>query len=685
MKSALAVLCCLSLLAICLPAQELSTLSKGNQMVSATCQQLDITEVVNRGFVDNAEGKGGWLNLGADALQGIKPGTLAVKGVNFAIIDPALNSNKSVLVMSQKNSLFPEPLTSANIPVNAMADRLYLLHTYARTGPGGFDAAVEWHYVDGTLRNDKIEIGVHMSSTWYRHPVSADRALPVKVDNKGNSINPVIGLYAASIINPCPEKKVKELRLIASGDCCWCVFALSVSQGANDLLGFDQPAEPARITVNTRQTSGKIRRLHGNNLAPSTRRMSLPVYDHTAEMTMLEIPLIRLHDVPLQTPMPLIDIPYIFPLFHQNADDPRNYVFAQTDDYIANALKTGGKIMYRLGVSIEHSVNHYNTNPPEDYDKWAEICCRIIQHYNEGWANGFHHGIEYWEIWNEPNVGPKMWTGSWDDYIRLYVTAAKKIKARFPNIKVGGPSLAGDPPSLIRPLLEECRKKNAPLDFFSWHNYSVHPQGVYDTSYAIRRLMDEYGFSHTELHLNEWHYNPQVNGYNDREVFKAKDAAMNGIDSAAFTTAVLSGFQDTPVTMAYFYTLIDSHGAYRLFHSITNHPEKKYYALLAFNRITKYEDRLAVETEGSDNIWVLAGAKSDGSCAALISCFRDAKDGRDLEIAFVGKTLRKDRCRISILNETHDLVATDDFTVKGDTVFLKNREFSAVYLLEILD
>ena len=24
-------------------------------------------------------------------------------------------------------------------------------------------------------------------------------------------------------------------------------------------------------------------------------------------------------------------------------------------------------------------------------------------HHNEGWADGFNYGIEYWEIWNEPD------------------------------------------------------------------------------------------------------------------------------------------------------------------------------------------------------------------------------------------------------------------------------------------
>jgi len=41
--------------------------------------------------------------------------------------------------------------------------------------------------------------------------------------------------------------------------------------------------------------------------------------------------------------------------------------------------------------------------PPKDFNKWARICVNIIRHYNDGWAGGYHWGIKYWEVWNEPD------------------------------------------------------------------------------------------------------------------------------------------------------------------------------------------------------------------------------------------------------------------------------------------
>jgi hypothetical protein len=84
-------------------------------------------------------------------------------------------------------------------------------------------------------------------------------------------------------------------------------------------------------------------------------------------------------------------------------------------------------------------------HPPKDFDRWARVCVNIIRHYNEGWADGFRHNIRYWEIWNEPDLMPPspMWTGTAEEYFRLYAVAAEAIKAHDSALKVGGRALAG--------------------------------------------------------------------------------------------------------------------------------------------------------------------------------------------------------------------------------------------------
>ena len=73
---------------------------------------------------------------------------------------------------------------------------------------------------------------------------------------------------------------------------------------------------------------------------------------------------------------------------------------------IAAIVNAGVEPYYRLGITIEHQayIKPYHTFPPKDPEKWARICEHIIRHYTEGWADGYHYNIRYWEIWNEPEV-----------------------------------------------------------------------------------------------------------------------------------------------------------------------------------------------------------------------------------------------------------------------------------------
>ena len=92
-----------------------------------------------------------------------------------------------------------------------------------------------------------------------------------------------------------------------------------------------------------------------------------------------------------------------------------------------------------------------------------------------------------------------MWSGTDDDYLRLYRTAARAIKKEFPALKVGGPALGASgsfvngefqPTEFAKNFLAMCRKDNVPLNFFSWHCYTNDPTELVARSRAIRRLLD---------------------------------------------------------------------------------------------------------------------------------------------------------------------------------------------------
>lgn len=384
-------------------------------------------------------------------------------------------------------------------------------------------------------------------------------------------------------------------------------------------------------TVDFTRTNGIIRRLNGGNIGPQLTRGNIDHGLAVKEFAELEIPITRLHDAPLVNPgMRLVDTQHIFGNFRADAQNPDNYYFTATDDYLRAIRDTGSEIFFRLGTSIEHTVNNYFAFPPQDYGKWADVCVNIIRHYNEGWNNGFSWNIIYWEIWNEPDVVKQMWNSSMEEYCRLYEITAKKIKARFPNVKVGGPVLAcvrpGENDANARLFLEYCRNHQVPLDFFSWHRYDFEMKGIVGEPALVRELLDEYGFTETELHLNEWHY--WVGGFSKEADLDMKNG-LPGINAAVFATAVLTAWQDTPLTMGYYYTvgLANAWGAWDTW----GERFKLFYTLKAFALIVRCRER--VEASSDDiNVQLLAGIGPDGKRAVLVSNFKSGKAGLEIQL-----------------------------------------------------
>ncbi len=395
-----------------------------------------------------------------------------------------------------------------------------------------------------------------------------------------------------------------------------------------------------KIDLFTQTGNGMIKRLNGGNLAPPLYANRRPFRDITDTFAALRLPNTRLHDAPLENAnMPLVDVNNIFPLFHADPDDPRNYRFEQTDDYIKNCLDCGTQIIYRLGVSIEHGKKRYHVAPPEDYEKWAKICCRIISHYNEGLWNGHYWKIRYWEIWNEPGNNdpdglPKMWGGTEDEFNEFYCVTSKIIKKRFPHLMIGGPSHGlgnGEPGGPTEVFLKKCAAEGAPVDFYSWHCYHDQIEHYIDQVEPIRKMVDKCGFAHAELHLNEWHYfpmdwsrsrDPQYSQY-----FYSPEG-FKGLDSAAFLTSVLIGWQDTALDMGNYYTTSTS--GYGIYGPCAI-PTKSYYGLKAFGELA-YECKKRFKTAVDGKAYALGGIADNGKKMVLISSFQS--EDKEIKISF---------------------------------------------------
>ena len=404
------------------------------------------------------------------------------------------------------------------------------------------------------------------------------------------------------------------------------------------LLCFGAAAESIQVEIDWSHPHGSLRPLHGINKGPL---LAGGLLDLTAAQTALGIPFNRLHDCHWPNPE-VVDMHVVFPNPAAELGKAESYDFALTDDYIAATRATGAQIIYRLGESIEHTKTKRFVHPPKDMARWAESCLGVIRHYNEGWANGFRYGIQYWEIWNEPENRPVMWSGTDEDYFKLYVTAARAIKAHDPKLKVGGPAVGYsgrfvkgvfEPSAFVTNFLARCRSENVALDFFSWHCYTADPDELVQRAKAIRQLLDQYGAAKTESHLNEWNYLPgnSWNGASKTATPEARQAyydEMSGASGAAFVAVALMKLQAAPLDVANLFH--GEAGNFGLFNE-NGVPTKNYHAVRAFHELM--ETPLQVESK-SGNATSLAGVNAArNSASVLLSTMAAGKQTVELKWA----------------------------------------------------
>ena len=349
------------------------------------------------------------------------------------------------------------------------------------------------------------------------------------------------------------------------------------------------------------------------------------------------------------------DITAIFPNFDADPCDPSSYDFTCTDESILVTLDAGTETFFRLGQSIEHQVKKHGTLPPKDFKKWAVICEHIIRHYNEGWADGFNLNIQYWEIWNEPNLdadesdNKRCWGGSTEEFLDLYEITSKHLKKCFPSLKIGGPAYAGYCPhgnlAWAERFLCEMQKREVELDFFSWHLYENQPEKIIALGEEIEELLIKYGYGDAENVCNEWNY---VKGWKDEFVYSLK--MVHGLKDASFIVAMMSLAQRSSTDMLMYYDTRPS-GFNGLFDFYTYEKLKGYYPMLWYSDFYKLSGEVRAERE-IDNVYYLCGEGESGKISAMITYYTDDDNAepRQLSVDFG----RQGSFDIYLLDEEHD-------------------------------
>jgi len=183
-------------------------------------------------------------------------------------------------------------------------------------------------------------------------------------------------------------------------------------------------------------------------------------------------------------------------VYREDKNGNPEYNFQYVDVLFDYILSIGMKPFVELGFMPEALASgketifwwRGNVTPPKDYKKWEDLNRNLTLHFTE------RYGADevktwYFEVWNEPNLKPGFWTGTQEEYFKLYQYAVNGIKSVNKEYKVGGPATAGAAWEIE--MIEFCKENNLPIDFISTHAYGVN-QGY----------LDEFGISGTILDQN---------------------------------------------------------------------------------------------------------------------------------------------------------------------------------------
>ena len=214
--------------------------------------------------------------------------------------------------------------------------------------------------------------------------------------------------------------------------------------------------------------------------------------------------------------------------------------FAGIDRIYDRLLRIGLRPIVELGFmprdlarDPELTVFAYDAiiSPPKDWELWAALIVDVTGHLVDRYGR---EEVRTWgfEVWNEANLDV-FWSGTREEYLRLYDVSARAVKSVDPALVVGGPASAAA--AWLDDLLAGVARSGAPIDFLSTHTYGNAPLD-------LRPITARHGRPDLALWWTEWgahatHFNRVHDSvWSAAYLVRGMVSAMGRVDALAYWT-----------------------------------------------------------------------------------------------------------------------------------------------------
>jgi len=245
-------------------------------------------------------------------------------------------------------------------------------------------------------------------------------------------------------------------------------------------------------------------------------------------------------------------------------------------------------------------------SPPKNWDRWADLVADLADHLMQRYGRDEVTSRWAFEVWNEPNLDV-FWSGTPEEYFRLYDVSARAIKAVDRGLRVGGPASAAT--GWVWELLSHLEGSGAPLDFLSTHVYGSVPLD-------LRPVLGAFGRAGTPIWWTEWGTTPTHFHHVGDTVFAAA-FLLRGMASAMGRVGALSHWVASD-------HLEELGGPPELFHggfgllSVGNLRKPRYWALALLARLGRSRLPVSVSGDGAGGlVEALAARHDDGRTGIL--------------------------------------------------------------------